>query len=137
MNGFISALLAVSMAAAPPVSGSATAVGSSPVSTPARPADPTPDRRRPRRPGWACEAAAKECRAISIAGIVLTTLGVAAIGTGIGLTVRPNESIAGEPAFERSYAPAGAATIGAGAVVAIGGILMLVSGRIRARRARR
>lgn len=131
MDGPLTTVLALSLAAAPPLPTVVPSAG--PASAPPS----QPDRQRARRPGWGCEESPKECRAISIAGIVLTTLGVAAIGTGAGLLAKPNQSIPGEPAFERAYRPAGGVAITAGAVVTLGGILMLVSGRLRARRARR
>jgi hypothetical protein len=61
----------------------------------------------------------RSCRRMSIAGIVVGSLGLIAIGSGIGLLVRPDEVVAEQPIFVKTSHPPGlvAVTIGTGVVL--------------------
>jgi hypothetical protein len=69
----------------------------------------------------------KPCRSMTIAGIVVGTLGVAATGTGIGLLVKRDEVIPESPAFVTSTRPAGLVTVTLGAGMTLTAVLMLVA----------
>lgn len=70
-----------------------------------------------------------QCRQLSILGIVFGTVGLASIGTGIGLMQKPNEAIADDPAYEISYEPPGVVAIGMGVGVLVTGVLMIIAGQ--------
>lgn len=67
----------------------------------------------------------KSCRKMSIAGIVVGSLGLAAVGVGIGLLVRPDEVLVDQPIFVKSTHPAGLVAVTIGAGVALTSALML------------
>jgi hypothetical protein len=67
------------------------------------------------------------CRRMTIAGIVVGTLGLAAVGTGIGLLVTPDEVIPERPTFVTSTRPAGLVTLTLGAGVTLTAVLMLIA----------
>ncbi len=76
----------------------------------------------------------RRCRGMTIAGIVTSTLGLAALGTGIGLLVAPDSPIPDEPAYVTSTRPAGLVSVTIGAGVTLTAALMLVAARQAYRR---
>lgn len=91
--------------------------------------EPAPLAAVPTTKGKSCFHERGQCRQLSILGIVFGTVGLASIGTGIGLLQKPNESIDDEPAYEISYEPPGVVAIGMGIGVLVTGILMIVAGQ--------
>gem|GEM_PF-3818017 len=89
-----------------------------------------PDRATSAGPA-ACGSGKHACRNLMIAGLVLGTLGLAAVGTGAGLVATPNKAIPGEPAYEISYEPPGVVLMGMGIGMLGTAILMLIAGRKR------
>jgi hypothetical protein len=75
----------------------------------------------------------KSCRQLTITGTVLGSLGLAAVASGIGLLVKPDEVIEDEPAFVTSTHPPGliATTLGTGVVIT--SVLMLIAAHRGAR----
>lgn len=69
----------------------------------------------------------KSCRRMTVAGIVVGTLGLAAVGTGIGLRVKKDEVMPESPAFVTSTHPAGVVALTIGAGVTLTAVLMLVA----------
>jgi hypothetical protein len=69
----------------------------------------------------------KSCRRMTVAGIVVGTVGLAALGTGIGLLVKPDEVIPESPTFVKSTRPPGVVTVTIGAGVTLTAVLMLVA----------
>jgi hypothetical protein len=69
----------------------------------------------------------KSCRRMTVVGIVVGTLGLAAVGTGIGLLVKRDEVIPESPIFVTSTRPAGVVTVTLGAGVSLTAVLMLVA----------
>lgn len=71
-----------------------------------------------RRDRLGCDGS-RSCRNMSIAGIVVGSLGLIAIGSGIGLLVRPDQVVPEQPIFVNSTHPPGlvAVTIGTGVVL--------------------
>jgi outer membrane biosynthesis protein TonB len=67
------------------------------------------------------------CQRMTIVGIVVGTLGLAAVGTGIGLLVNEDEVIPESPTFVTSTRPAGVVTVTIGAGVTLTAVLMLVA----------
>lgn len=67
------------------------------------------------------------CQRMTIVGIVVGTLGLAAVGTGIGLLVNEDEVIPESPTFVTSTRPAGVVTVTIGAGVTLTSVLMLVA----------
>ncbi|MBC7976279.1 MAG: hypothetical protein H7138_15005 [Myxococcales bacterium] len=65
------------------------------------------------------------CRQRTISGAVLTAVGIAALGSGIGLMPLDDKAISDSPAFLRTYRPAGVVLIGAGILaVTMGAVLI-------------
>jgi hypothetical protein len=64
---------------------------------------------------------------MSAAGIVVGILGVAAVGTGIGLVVKRDEVIPESPTFVTSTRPAGTVTLTIGVGITLTAVLMLVA----------
>lgn len=112
--------------APPDVSPPASPRAEGPSSPPAASTETPVDAPAPRGP---CLRTPGQCRQLTITGSVFVGLSAAAIATGIGLRVRPNEPIDGKPAFESSTHPPGVMLIGMGAGVLITGVLMLIAGR--------
>ncbi|MFO7565719.1 MAG: hypothetical protein R6X02_23960 [Enhygromyxa sp.] len=73
-----------------------------------------------------CEQS-KSCRRMTVAGIVVGTFGLAAVGTGIGLLVKRDEVIPESPTFVTSTRPAGVVIVTLGAGVTLTAVLMLVA----------
>jgi hypothetical protein len=69
----------------------------------------------------------KSCRRMTVAGIVVGTLGLATVGTGIGLRVKQDEVIPETPTFVTSTRPAGVVALTIGAGVTLTAALMLVA----------
>ncbi|HVI01779.1 MAG TPA: hypothetical protein VM869_23855, partial [Enhygromyxa sp.] len=69
----------------------------------------------------------KSCRRMTVAGMVVGTLGLAAVGTGIGLRVNKDEVIPESPTFVTSTHPAGVVTLTIGVGVTLTAVLMLVA----------
>jgi hypothetical protein len=67
------------------------------------------------------------CRRMTVAGIVVGSLGLAALGTGIGLVVKPDEIVPERPTFVTSTRPAGLVTLTLGAGVTLTAVLMLIA----------
>jgi hypothetical protein len=76
-----------------------------------------------------CWERRSQCRSLSITGIVAGSLGLAAIGTGVGLMVRPDEPIPDRPAFQKSTRPVGVVSLGMGIGVVVTAALMIIAGR--------
>lgn len=75
----------------------------------------------------------KSCRQLTITGTVLGSLGLAAVASGVGLLLKPDEVVEGEPAFVTSTHPPGliATTLGSGVVIT--SVLMLIAAHRGAR----
>lgn len=71
-----------------------------------------------RRDRLGCDGS-RSCRRMSIAGIVVGSLGLVAVGAGVGLLVRPDEVLPEQPINVNSTHPPGlvAVTIGTGVVL--------------------
>lgn len=71
-----------------------------------------------RRDRLGCDGS-RSCRRMSAAGIVVGSLGLIAVGAGIGLLVRPDQVVPEQPIFVHSTHPPGlvAVTIGTGVVL--------------------
>jgi hypothetical protein len=71
-----------------------------------------------RRDRLGCDGS-RSCRRMSVAGIVVGSLGLIAVGSGVGLLVRPDEVLPEQPIFVNSTHPPGlvAVTIGTGVVL--------------------
>ncbi|HLT40811.1 MAG TPA: hypothetical protein VK034_31255 [Enhygromyxa sp.] len=69
----------------------------------------------------------KPCRRMTVAGIVIGTLGLAAVGTGIGLLVKRDEVLPAAPTYVTSTRPAGLVALTIGAGVSLTAVLMLVA----------
>lgn len=67
------------------------------------------------------------CQRMTVVGIVVGTLGLAAVGTGVGLLVKEDEVIPESPTFITSTRPAGVVTVTLGAGVTLTAVLMLVA----------
>jgi hypothetical protein len=78
--------------------------------------------------------ASRRCAGMRIGGGLVGGLGLAAVGTGIGLLVRPDEVIPERPAFVTSTHPAGLATLTLGVGVTLTAVLILVASRSTERR---
>jgi hypothetical protein len=78
----------------------------------------TSDTPPPARDRLGCDGS-RSCRRMSIAGIVVGSLGLVAVGAGIGMLVRPDEVLPEQPIFVSSTHPPGlvAVTIGTGVVL--------------------
>ena len=72
-------------------------------------------------------AGSKPCRRMSIAGIMVGTIGLTAVGAGIGLLLTPDKVLPEAPAFVMSTRPAGLVSLTVGAGVALTAVLMLVA----------
>jgi ABC-type cobalamin transport system permease subunit len=62
---------------------------------------------------------------MSIAGIVVGSLGLIAVGAGIGLLVNPDEVVAEQPIFVNTTHPPGLVAVTIGSGVALTAALML------------
>lgn len=67
------------------------------------------------------------CQRMTVVGIVVGTLGLAALGTGVGLLVRKDQVVPDSPTFVHSTRPAGIVTVTLGAGVTLTAVLMLVA----------
>jgi hypothetical protein len=75
-----------------------------------------------------CFAERGRCWRLGVTGIVAASVGVSAIGTGIGFMLAPQYAVPDEPTFNRSLRPAGVAMVAVGAVHAVAGVLLVVAG---------
>jgi hypothetical protein len=80
-------------------------------------------------PPGSCWERRSQCRSLSITGIVAGALGLAAIGTGVGLALQPDEPIPDMPAYLESTRPVGAVALGMGIGVVVTSMLMILAGR--------
>ncbi len=90
------------------------------------PSDPSPG---PLPPTGTCWHTQSQCRSLSITGVVTGALGLAGVGTGIGLLLRPDEPMADMPAFQHSTKPPGVVILGMGIGVVVTGALMILAGQ--------
>jgi outer membrane biosynthesis protein TonB len=67
----------------------------------------------------------KPCRKMSVAGIVVGSLGLVSIGVGVGLLVRPDEVVPESPTFVKSTHPPGLVAVTIGTGIALTSALML------------
>jgi hypothetical protein len=68
------------------------------------------------------------CWRLTMAGIVAASVGVTAIGSGIGLMFAPQYAVADEPTMNRSLRPPGLALVSVGAVSMALGVVSIVVG---------
>ncbi len=113
--------------------GAALPIEPEPAPTPAP--EPTPE---PLEPAATAEPespsdrrclATRRCAGMRIGGGLVGGLGLAAVATGIGLLVQPDEVIPERPAFVTSTRPAGLATLTLGVGVTLTAVLILVASR--------
>ena len=71
----------------------------------------------------------RRCRAMRISGISVGVLGLAAIGTGVGLVLAPDRVLAATPAYVTSTRPPGLVTLTLGVGVTLTAVLVLVASR--------
>ncbi|MFV8753463.1 hypothetical protein ACNOYE_23170 [Nannocystaceae bacterium ST9] len=71
----------------------------------------------------------RRCRGMRIAGVVVGVVGLAAVGTGIGLVARPDQVIPETPAFVTSTRPPGLVALTIGVGVTLTAVLVLVASR--------
>lgn len=71
----------------------------------------------------------RRCRGMRIAGISVGVLGLAAVGSGIGLITQPDHVIADMPAFVTSTRPPGLVVLTLGVGVTLTAALVLVASR--------
>lgn len=77
-----------------------------------------------------CLPARGRCWKLSVAGIALASVGVAALGTGIGFMQAPQYPVPEEPIYNRSLRPPGVAMVTVGAVSLVTGAAMIVVGHV-------
>ena len=75
----------------------------------------------------------RRCRAMRISGISVGVLGLAAIGTGVGLVLAPDRVLAATPAYVTSTRPPGLVTLTLGVGVTLTAVLVLVASRSSSR----
>lgn len=75
----------------------------------------------------------RRCRGMRIAGIAVGVVGLAAVGTGVGLVARNDRVIEEAPAFVTSTRPPGLVTLTIGVGVTLTAVLVLVASRSAAR----
>jgi hypothetical protein len=75
----------------------------------------------------------RRCRGMRIAGIAVGIVGLAAVGTGIGLIARDDRVLADSPAFVSSTRPPGLVTLTIGVGVSLTAVLVLVASRSASR----
>lgn len=73
--------------------------------------------------------AERRCRGMRIAGIAVGVVGLAAVGTGIGLVARNDRVIPETPAFVTSTRPPGLVALTIGVGVTLTAVLVLVASR--------
>ena len=71
----------------------------------------------------------RRCRAMRISGISVGVLGLAAIGTGVGLVLAPDRVLVATPAYVTSTRPPGLVTLTLGVGVTLTAVLVLVASR--------
>ncbi len=71
----------------------------------------------------------RRCRAMRLSGIAVGVLGLAAVGTGIGLVARPDQVLVDSPAFVTSTHPPGLVVLTLGIGVTLTAVLVLVASR--------
>lgn len=118
-----------------PIVGAALPVAPEPTPTP-EPAslpEPVPTTEPPAAPPASPSdrrcLATRRCAGMRIGGGLVGGLGLAAVATGIGLLVQPDEVIPERPAFVTSTRPAGLATLTLGVGVTLTAVLILVASR--------
>lgn len=97
-----------------------------PTVEPGEPGEPEPIAAPIVRDKLGCDGS-KPCRRMTVAGIVIGTLGVAAVGTGIGLLVQRDEVLPEAPTYVTSTRPAGLVVVTLGSGVTLTAVLMLVA----------
>ena len=75
----------------------------------------------------------RRCRAMRISGISVGVLGLAAIGTGVGLVLAPDRVLVDTPAYVTSTRPPGLVTLTLGVGVTLTAVLVLVASRSSSR----
>jgi hypothetical protein len=68
------------------------------------------------------------CWRLNVAGIVLASVGVAALGTGVGFMQAPEFPVPEEPIYNRSLRSPGVVMVGIGAVTVVTGVMLVVAG---------
>jgi hypothetical protein len=68
------------------------------------------------------------CWRLNVAGIVAGSVGVAALGTGVGFMQAPQFPVPDEPIYNRSLRPPGVVMIAIGAITTVTGVIMIVAG---------
>jgi hypothetical protein len=68
------------------------------------------------------------CWRLNIAGIAIASVGVAALGTGIGFMQAPEFPVPDEPIYNRSLRSPGVVMVGIGAVTVVTGVMLVVAG---------
>jgi hypothetical protein len=71
----------------------------------------------------------RRCRGMRIAGIAVGVVGLAAVGTGVGLVARNDRVVEDAPAFVTSTRPPGLVTLTIGVGVTLTAVLVLVASR--------
>ena len=87
-------------------------------------------------PQKACFPERGRCWRLNVAGIAAASVGVAALGTGIGFMQAPQFPVPDEPIYNRSLRPPGVVMVAVGAITAVTGVLMIVAGHATHRRPR-
>jgi hypothetical protein len=77
------------------------------------------------------------CWRLGLAGIVTASVGVAALGTGIGFMQAPQFPVPDEPTINRSLRPPGVAMVAVGAVAVVAGVTLVVAGHASYGRSKR
>ena len=77
----------------------------------------------------------RTCQQLTIAGTSIGTVSLAALGSGVALLVRPNQTIPEEPAYTLSFHPAGwvLTTLGTGLLASA--VMLVIAGRKHGQRA--
>lgn len=88
-------------------------------------------------PSAPCLRARGRCRPAMIAGIALSSIGAAVLGTGVGFQFVPDYADTSSPIHDRSLGPPGVVLVAVGATTLATGVAAIVSGQVMHRRERR